>query len=173
MMARRLILAIGAVLLIAGNIFAQSGGGFTLTTWTVDGGGGRSTGGAYILSGTVGQPDSGMSQTGGGYTLRGGFWRPIRLIPPSPANAVPQRNYYTTGTVTLGWNAVTWAAGYEVQVSRNNTFTDLAYHNPNTAALAVTPTLADGAYFWRVRGLRSGGAPGAWSAVDTFTIDTQ
>jgi hypothetical protein len=42
--------------------------------YTVDGGGGTSTGGDYVLSGTVGQPDAGMVATGGDFTLAGGFW---------------------------------------------------------------------------------------------------
>jgi hypothetical protein len=38
---------------------AQSGGGFDLSWSTMDGGGGTSTGGAYAVSGTIGQPDAG------------------------------------------------------------------------------------------------------------------
>ena len=54
---------------------AQSGNGYTVTRWTVDGGGGSSsTGGNYTLAGTIGQPDAGPALTGGGYVLAGGFW---------------------------------------------------------------------------------------------------
>lgn len=56
---------------IAGVVIAQSG--FTLNWWTVDGGGGTSTGGGYALAGTGGQPDSGV-MAGSPYTLTGGFW---------------------------------------------------------------------------------------------------
>jgi len=41
--------------------------------WTVDGGGGQSNGGGYTLTGTIGQPDTGVMR-GEGYTLGGGFW---------------------------------------------------------------------------------------------------
>ena len=41
--------------------------------YTVDGGGGTSTGGGYTLSGTAGQPDAGLL-TGGEFRLGGGFW---------------------------------------------------------------------------------------------------
>lgn len=41
--------------------------------YTVDGGGGTSTGGVYSLSGTIGQPDAGVL-SGGTFTLTGGFW---------------------------------------------------------------------------------------------------
>ena len=43
------------------------------TKWTVDGGGTRSTGGAFAVTGTIGQPDAGVL-TGGTFALLGGFW---------------------------------------------------------------------------------------------------
>ena len=48
--------------------------GYTVDWYTVDGGGAQNlSGGTYSLSGTIGQPDAG-SQSGGSYTLNGGFW---------------------------------------------------------------------------------------------------
>ncbi|MGQ9556150.1 MAG: hypothetical protein ACUVWR_18770 [Anaerolineae bacterium] len=38
------------------------------------GGGGQMAGGAYSLSGTVGQADAGAVMSGGSYSLSGGFW---------------------------------------------------------------------------------------------------
>jgi len=52
---------------------AQSGVPFELSWYTTDGGGGRSSGGPYVLMGTVGQPDAAYS-AGGRYELLGGFW---------------------------------------------------------------------------------------------------
>jgi hypothetical protein len=44
------------------------------TLWsTIDGGGGRSSGGDFALVGTIGQPDAGK-MAGGDYKLSGGFW---------------------------------------------------------------------------------------------------
>lgn len=40
---------------------------------TIDGGGGRSSGGQYMLTGTIGQPDAGYAK-GGNYEMLGGFW---------------------------------------------------------------------------------------------------
>lgn len=64
-----------AVLLLLGAVgSAPANGPYGLDWWTVDGGGYTfSTGGAYTLGGTVGQPDAGVL-TGGDYTLGGGFW---------------------------------------------------------------------------------------------------
>jgi hypothetical protein len=46
---------------------------YTIPWYTVDGGGGTSSGGIYALQGTAGQPDAGVL-TGGEYTLTGGYW---------------------------------------------------------------------------------------------------
>jgi hypothetical protein len=47
---------------------------FTISRFTVDGGGAtRSSGGAFALGGTAGQPDAGRL-SGGSFTLSGGFW---------------------------------------------------------------------------------------------------
>ena len=48
---------------------------YEISWWTVDGGGVTlTTGDAYRLGGTVGQPDAGV-MTGGDYSLGGGLWR--------------------------------------------------------------------------------------------------
>jgi hypothetical protein len=61
-------------LLAGGAALAQSGNGYDLSWWTVDGGGHTvSSGGDYTLGGTIGQPDA-STLTGGGYTLAAGFW---------------------------------------------------------------------------------------------------
>jgi hypothetical protein len=58
---------------LTSNETRAQGGGYDLSWWTVDGGGGNSSGGEYGLSGTIGQPDPGLL-VGGDYTLGGGFW---------------------------------------------------------------------------------------------------
>src|SRR5262247_1910125 len=50
--------------------FAQN---YSIDWFTIDGGGGTSTGGVYSVSGTIGQPDAGR-MTGASYALDGGFW---------------------------------------------------------------------------------------------------
>jgi len=47
---------------------------FSIDWFTIDGGGGASTGGVYSVSGTIGQPDAGGPLSGGQYSLIGGFW---------------------------------------------------------------------------------------------------
>jgi hypothetical protein len=68
-----LVIAMGLFLLPALGL-AQTGGGYDLTWYTIDGGGDRVSGGGYTLAGTAGQPDAGAALTSGGYSLVGGFW---------------------------------------------------------------------------------------------------
>jgi hypothetical protein len=87
--AGKVILALAALLLLAsigilqaqGTALAQSGDGYDLSWWTVDGGG-ESSGGSYTLGGTAGQPDAG-ELAGGSYILGGGIWGGGELtVPP-------------------------------------------------------------------------------------------
>ncbi len=61
------------VLLLLSPMISVSDAEYELTWYTVDGGGGRSSGGPYTLMGTIGQPDAAYS-AGGNYELLGGFW---------------------------------------------------------------------------------------------------
>ncbi len=47
---------------------------YSIDWFTVDGGGGTSTGGVYSVSGSIGQPDAGGPMTNGLYSVTGGFW---------------------------------------------------------------------------------------------------
>lgn len=54
--------------------FPEAGAGeLRVDAWTLDGGGGRSSGDGLQVDGTFGQPDAGRA-AGGGYRLEGGFW---------------------------------------------------------------------------------------------------
>jgi hypothetical protein len=68
-----IVLTLVLALLLSVSL-ASAQGGYQLPWWTVDGGGGKGSGGGYALVGTIGQPDAGVSMSGGGYTLTGGFW---------------------------------------------------------------------------------------------------
>lgn len=61
----------------------SSGGAYSITRHTVDAGGGRSSGGAFVLAGTSGQTESGQVSSGGAYALRSGFWSGGEITPPT------------------------------------------------------------------------------------------
>ena len=48
-------------------------GDYDISWYTIDGGGGVSSGGTYTLTGTIGQPDAAYG-SGSEYELLGGFW---------------------------------------------------------------------------------------------------
>jgi hypothetical protein len=69
----RILIVLATVFLLTTSALASSVASYEANWYTVDGGGGNSSGGAYTLSGTIGQADAGML-SGGTYTLAGGFW---------------------------------------------------------------------------------------------------
>ena len=87
---------------------------FTLESFTVDGGGGTSTGGTYSMSGTIGQPDAG-TLNGGNFTLQGGFWAVVSeiVVPGSPELTI---RLLSNATVQICWPSS--ATGFVLQETR-------------------------------------------------------
>jgi hypothetical protein len=79
---------------------------------THDSGGGASTGGAYTLAGTVGQPDAGAA-SGGAYTLAGGFWSAFSEAEPETPPVL--RIELTSTRALLFW--LNPSTGYQLQQS--------------------------------------------------------
>src|SRR6266480_7057323 len=74
---------------------------YAVDWFTIDGGGGTSTGGVFSVSGTIGQPDAGK-MSGGNFTLDGGFWGIIAAV--QTAGAPLLRIARTiTNTVLVAW----------------------------------------------------------------------
>jgi len=61
------------LLIIVLVTISMVGADYSISWYTIDGGGGQSSGGQYVLTGTIGQPDAGY-HGGGNYELLGGFW---------------------------------------------------------------------------------------------------
>ncbi|MBI5667897.1 MAG: S8 family serine peptidase [Chloroflexi bacterium] len=102
-------------------------------------------------------------------------WRtlPVQVAPGDPLDAVPARNYASTGSVRLTWSAVTWATGYEIQVDDDPAFGSPDSQRLPSGTLAADFTPTTGAtYYWRVRAFSAEGAAGGWSAVDQFVVST-
>jgi len=76
MTRKRLTMLVTLGLCLASSLpaAAQTGDGYDVTWFTIDGGGVMlSLGDGFSLGGTIGQADAG-SLSGDGYTLVGGFW---------------------------------------------------------------------------------------------------
>jgi len=61
------------ILLTCAFFVSSSTASYDISGYTIDGGGGTSSGGQYIVTGTIGQHDAEYSE-GGQYELLGGFW---------------------------------------------------------------------------------------------------
>ena len=72
-MKRFLVLTLILILLAVASLALAQTGGYSLDWWTVDGGGGVSGNGRYILQSTIGQPDAG-EMGNGRYALLTGYW---------------------------------------------------------------------------------------------------
>jgi hypothetical protein len=100
-------------------------------------------------------------------------WSPIRttVIGAKPG-AAPIANNFIDTTPTLRWNRLSWAGEYEIEVDDTNSFnTPLEFSAIlpwETLEATIDVPLADGTYYWRVRGRRLDGTPGPWSAVQSF-----
>ena len=100
--------ALLALPLATSSVHAQ----FAIDWFTLDGGGGSSTGGAYTLEGTIGQPDAGVL-SGGSYTVQGGFWS---AFAGGSGESLPLLRILRDGAnVTLAWPNP--SSGFQLQES--------------------------------------------------------
>jgi len=145
----RLLLAVALTLIVASAALAQSGNGYDLTWWTVDGGGGQVQGGGYTLTGTAGQPEPGPVLAGGDYTLHSGFWPAAPAAPPActavtsvDLNLVTAGDIYTDTTVQFSANIAPNNADkpytYTVDYDDGDTATSTSSADPLTTPLDHT-----------------------------------
>src|SRR6266480_3770721 len=98
---RALLALCAASTAILGSAIGAPSQTYTIDWFTIDGGGGTSTGGVYAVSGTIGQPDAGH-MSGGNFSLDGGFWSIIAAVqtPGAPTLRVVRSS---TNTVIIAW----------------------------------------------------------------------
>jgi hypothetical protein len=107
----RLIKQTGAMILAFATSLAVAQD-YRLDWHSIDGGGGTSAGGAFQLSGTIGQPEATLGPlTGGSYALEGGFWVGWLL---SAAGDLPALQIeLVAGGIILSWPAA--ATGFTLE----------------------------------------------------------
>ena len=127
------------------------GQSYSIDWFTLDGGGGTSTGGVYSVSGTIGQPEAGK-MSGGDYSVQGGFWSIISAVqtPGAPRLAILNT---ATNAVVLSWPSP--STGFVLQQNSDLTTTnwtrvDLSVGDDGTTkSVIVTP--AAGHRFYRLK----------------------
>lgn len=85
---------------------------YSIDWYKIAGGGGTSSNGQYVVSGTIGQHDAGGPMTGGNYSLTGGFWSLVAAVQTPGA---PLLTIIPTGTnaVVISWPAP--STGFNLQ----------------------------------------------------------
>ncbi len=68
-------------LLVLSLAMSQAYGQYEIKKYTINSGGGKTSGGVYELNSSIGQTDASPVKTGGNYTLNGGFWHPKDTTP--------------------------------------------------------------------------------------------
>jgi hypothetical protein len=74
---------------------------YSIDWFTIDGGGGTSTGSVYAITGTIGQPDAGAI-SGGNFSLTGGFWSLLSVVQTTGAPSLTIR-LTSTNTALVSW----------------------------------------------------------------------
>ena len=130
---------------------------FAIDWFTIDGGGGTSTGGVYSISGTIGQPDAGPAMTGGNYSLVGGFWSIVAAIQTPGAPLLTVTRNPANRAVTVSWP--TPADGWVLdQTSAMDSppaaisWSQVAFpYQTNATAISITVPSPSGNRFYRLR----------------------
>jgi hypothetical protein len=96
--------------------FPAAAQSYYIDWFKIAGGGGTSTNGQYIVSGTIGQHDAGSSMSGGNYSLTSGYWS---LIAAVQSLGAPRLRIFLTGTNTavIAWPAP--STGFALQQNSN------------------------------------------------------
>ncbi len=135
-----------AIAALASALVIPASAQYSIDWFTIDGGGGTSTGGVYSVSGTIGQPDAGGPMTGGSYSLVGGFWAlPFAVqTPGSPTLSIVP---FGAGLARISWTPAT--PGFVLQETLSLTPTSWG-NSPSGAANPVTVPATIPTKFYRL-----------------------
>ena len=94
----------------------------------------------------------------------------------APRLLTPANGAHVQQVPTLRWSAVSGASEYEYEVSADPRFHSivlgsgpgLGRSRTHNLAASLSQAVADGSYYWRVRGLTKGKRRGPWSSTRTL-----
>jgi hypothetical protein len=90
---------------------------------------------------------------------------------PAPAPRYPSDSATVKGVPYLQWDALAYAASYDVQLDDDANFSSpIRTTTTKMSAWAHVDPLASGTYYWRVRRNDADGRDGAWSVTRSFTL---
>lgn len=129
-------------------VFAQ----YAIDWYSIDGGGGMSTGGVYTVTGTIGQPDVGPAMSGKQYSVIGGFWSLVAVVETSGAPYLTV-SLATTGTVMIAWpvSPEGWVLQASPDLSQGGTWVNLPLTSPtNGLYIQLIDPTPMGSMFYRL-----------------------
>ncbi len=136
------------VCVFAASLPLSHGQNLAIDWFTIDGGGGASSGGAYAVSGTVGQPDAG-AMSGGSYSLVSGFWSAVVPTPGAPPLAI----VHSGESVIVSWPLA--ATGFVLEqnsaLTRSNWMEAPCPYATNATQSSLTVPASVGNTFYRLR----------------------
>jgi hypothetical protein len=141
-----LALLAGLLALMATTSRAQN---FAIDWFSIDGGGGTSTGGVYSVTGTIGQPDAG-TMTGGTYTLVGGFWGIVSAVqtPGAPFLSIDRQ----PGAVRVYWPNPSTGFVLDQSLSVTGIWSQVSIpYTTNAVDIGITINPPTGNKFYRLR----------------------
>lgn len=126
-------------------------GTLAIDQFSIDGGGGTSSGGSFSVSGTVGQPDAGK-MSGGNFGVESGLWSLFSVVqtPGAPALKIILSN----GTAILSWPVT--AGTFQLQANPDlaiGTGWAIVPQNmtTNNGVVSVSLPLSPGSKFFRLK----------------------
>jgi hypothetical protein len=145
----RIFGALLSFLAITISVHAQS---YSINWFKVAGGGGTSAGGAYQVSGTIGQHDAGGPMTGGNFSLTGGFWSAISVVqtPGAPLLTLTVNPQHSTVIVSWPSSATSYILQQNSDLSTANWSNFGGTVSTNGATMSVTISPQPGNLFFRL-----------------------
>jgi hypothetical protein len=150
---KTLVFTLSLCALIFGAAVEMRAQSYSIDWYKIAGGGGTSSNGTYVVSGTIGQADAG-SMSGGNYSLTGGFWSLLSLV-QTPGAPILNINY-AGGNAVISWQLP--APNYLLEnnpICATNgwaTVSQTSYvTNGNTVSVTVNPPL-NGMKYFRMHG---------------------
>jgi hypothetical protein len=143
----------GALLTLLAITISAHAQSYSINWFKVAGGGGTSAGGAYQVSGTIGQHDAGGPMTGGNYSLTGGFWSVIAVVqtPGTPLLTITLNSQLPTVTVSWPSSATNFVLQQNSDLTTANWINSGLLVTTNGATLSVTISPPAGNLFFRLK----------------------
>jgi len=116
--AQRTLLVLG-ILVWMGHACAQTD--LQINRFSIDGGGGKSEGGGFTLTGTIGQPDA-QIVSGGGFVLVGGFaeGKPAPASPPTTPTPKPATGPNNFFELSIVWQERDFLGDHDIDVDTDD-----------------------------------------------------